>query len=836
MAMRAAVDPAHFATYPGFPIDFAVTVTNALDVVDAYSVRVIGVDPKWVSVDEERLQLFPGSAGTFQVRVTLPDDFPAGQRVLTVQVISELAPTRPTLLAVSLDVNTRKAMSIRIEPPMAVCGSKASFAVTVTNHGNSVERAEFACTDPEAVEVSTFDRPTLDLAPGEQRSTTMRISGKRPWFGQPITRVLTVSLAGGVEGTEQFVTIAHRPRVSRILVSFVGLLIAASMFGIVFSRNLTNVVESTALDPALLEQAFGNATPGDGAEPGQITGTVIARSSKTGIAGATVELYLVAEPSLPVRSVATDADGVYLIDNLGPGPFRLRAVAGGFDSRWFGDVAEFDNATDVAIESGETAGAIDMLLGGQPATLEGLVVGGAVEGATVDLIVPAEATGGTTDAVYLSSEVDDSGVFRFENVPAPGEYRLRVRRIGSITSLLSLQLAAGEERSGVTIQLRSGDGLIAGTVFGVDGPIGGASVVVATTDVEVGTLTLTTESPGSFSVPGLLTPASYAVTVTAPGFRSQTLTVSLAQGQSLPNLIVSLEPATGSVRGTITSVVGGRLGSVPISLTDGATVWTTSTVTSDDPRTTEVNEMGTYVLEDIPSPGVYTLTIGGGAYSTLTRNLVLVADQRDVTVDVQLTASTSTVFGTVYDEEIDPANRAGGVEVTLTNGQVTKVVTTSTTCLGGGTACVGDYRFDGLVPGTYSLTFRRTGSVPVSRQVVLRGGAEVRSDVTLAKRSGIVVQVCRTATTTGGVTTCSSGSALVGYQVRLWLEADFPGAAPVAAALTGSDGTASFNSLDAPVRYVVEVAPVAGEPGITSVVVALGPSQTLEVDIEVPER
>jgi len=69
-------------------------------------------------------------------------------------------------------------------------------------------------------------------------------------------------------------------------------------------------------------------------------------------------------------------------------------------------------------------------------------------------------------------------------------------------------------------------------------------------------------------------------------------------------------------------VQGARLGGVPVSLSNGETTWTTSTLTVDNPAT-EVDEIGTYELSRIPVPGVYTLTLGGGNYVRVVRNVVL---------------------------------------------------------------------------------------------------------------------------------------------------------------------------------------------------------------------
>jgi hypothetical protein len=112
-------------------------------------------------------------------------------------------------------------------------------------------------------------------------------------------------------------------------------------------------------------------------------------------------------------------------------------------------------------------------------------------------------------------------------------------------------------------------------------------------------------------------------------------------------------------------------------------------------------------------------------------------------------------------------------------------------------------------------------------------GGEVVTDVALSPRAGITAVVCSTVADPVAAT-CAAGEALVGYQVRLWLETSFPGGAPLAVAISGADGSAAFADLDAPVRYVVEVAASAGAPGLTSVVVPLAASEARRLAVEVP--
>ena len=832
MNLRASISPDRTPAYAGIPVFATVTVANTADLVDAFEIRVLGVDRSWIQTSPTRLQLFPQTTGEIELVVELPDDFPAGLRTLTIQIRSELKPDHPTLLTLTLDVDSRPRVNVQVHPTMISSGKSATFAVTVQNQGNNAVIARLTVDDPESVVESSFDRPEIDIPPGEQRNTPFRVKAKRPWAGAPAIRTLSIGVEGGLEGSEQMVTFVQTPRISRMLFSFIGLLIAASIFGIVFSKNLKNVVDATTTDSKILEQAFGNADPAAGVEPGTITGKVVARSSKTGISGATVEIYLSDASTQPIRSVATATDGSFIIDNLGPGPFRVRAIAAGFDSRWYGDVAIFDNSPDIKIDPGVTKQAIDLLLGGQPAVLKGVVVGGNVEGASVDLIVPAAVTGGTQDAVIGNIAVDATGVFEFQSVPAPGSYTLRVRKVGSITTQISFELSGGEVRSGVTVQLRTGDGSLSGIVNGPNGPLGAATITVTSPNQTSSTLSLTTGSVGSFNLPDLLTPSSYAVSISSNGYATKNLTVSLASGQKISDLNVQLSPSTGSISGLIRDSSGNPLGGIPITISDGTNIFNTTSVTVDDPATESSNEIGSFSVVSLPAPGTYTVTFGGGRYASVVRNVALQNSNLNSSLLIDLVASSGSVTGSGLVR--DRTGFIGSVLVQISNGVISRSTTSASTCISTNPDCVGSFRFDDIPSGVYTITYSRTGSVTYATQLVVSPGVNSLNPVVLNVRSSIKVNVCKIAT---GVTieTCANSSVTdqIGYQVRIWKESEYPGGAILGQGLTNGDGITFYN-LDAPARYVVEVTNVAGSPALTSQSVALGASSSTTIGLLTP--
>jgi len=549
-------------------------------------------------------------------------------------------------------------------------------------------------------------------------------------------------------------------------------------------------------------------------------GTVRAQTSRNGVDGAIIELYSSSDETKIVAQVASSSGtnvGRYSFNGLGKGPFRIRIRAAGYDTFWYGGSTEFKNAQDVTPSSGSV---IDLLLKGVPASVSGTIIGGVVKGATVDLLVPSQTSGSSQDAVFGSVETDDTGKFEFVNVPAPGQYTVRIRKVGSTTSQIAINLDAGEARTGITMQLRSGDGFINGIVSGPDGPLGNATVSISSTDLKTSTLSLTSGTPGSFSIPDLLTPATYSIATSLANYATETRTITLAAGQSISNLTIRLVPAIGSISGLVTDFSNTPIGLVPISATDGEKVYSTTSLST--------GSTGTFLLQSLPAPGVYTLTIGGGSFNVITRNIVLTSSSLAANERISLIPSTGQLTGLVTDAS---KNGVGSVKIIASTGTVSTTTYSVSSCPPAIALCkIGSYRFDGLTPGQYTITFSRTGSEIVALPTVIGPGLNSAINQQLSQRASMTVYVCATVKIDK---TCNSGPKY-GYQVRLWKELDYPGGSPIASLITNASGQVQFNNLDAPLGYIIDVAAIVGGPGVGSESSALSAGQELIVGVVAP--
>src|SRR5829696_2675257 len=212
----------------GQAAQFIVTVTNTADTIDAYRARVFGLDPQWVDVEPARLSAFPGDTGDVAVTVTLPDSFPAGSRQLAIHVQSENDSNRFALAQVNLTVLRRPQATLHVDPVFITGGSRADFGLVVVNTGNATIDVVPSGIDPEEKASIGFNPPGLALPPGHRDVVVAHVEGGRPWLGQPKPPVLTFAVATP-EPVEAVATFVQRPRISRWVLSLMGLALVSGV-------------------------------------------------------------------------------------------------------------------------------------------------------------------------------------------------------------------------------------------------------------------------------------------------------------------------------------------------------------------------------------------------------------------------------------------------------------------------------------------------------------------------------------------------------------------------------------------------------------------------------
>lgn len=811
--MHAEAAPTRVEATAGDAAVIRVAITNTSTLIDAYRVRIFGLDPDWVALEPARLSLFPNDVETVTVTVTLPPSFPAGARQVAIHVQSENDPSEFTITPVTIVVADRPRVGLRVEPVTVTGGGQAAFSLLLANEGNTTLEAVPNGVDPEATAAFAFSPSAVQLPPGGRDVILAQVRGGRPWFGQPRARVLTFSVGDG-EPVEAIATFIQRPRIGRGLISLMGLVLAAAVFATVLSRAFEGVVDEASVDGDVLASALDDDSE-DGAatvplDPGAVAGKVVVATSGAGIAGVQAELFSAGDPNVALASAATADDGSYAFGRLGAGTYRVRFTGAGFTGLWFPDATAFADGTDVEVELGQAVALPDVVLGGRPGSVAGKVMADEIDGATATLIATS-AIDTDVDATVTDVDVSADGSFAFEEVPSPARYQLVIEMPGFATQTRDVVVGPAQTLEDIEVVMTEGDGSIRGRVQAPGGPLGGVTVEASDGTTTISTVSLTEGDVGTFALRGLPTPGQYTLSVRRDGYSSESRTVTLEQSQQLAEVVATLTLAEGSLAGTVNLAGSGPVGGVKVSVTGAGVDVATTSASQGEP--------GSYVVEELPVPGTYTVTFTRDDLVTQVRQVDL--DPVDGTsdrngVDATMVPRKARVRGVVRGVDGSPVPMA---TVMLTDGTNTFALDTAHDPLG-------RFEFGDVVPGTYTLSASLPGTSPVVVLVNVVAAEAAERELRLEEQASLTGQVLVLDPATGQFVP------FAGAIVGLFDPDDFPGAPPDALILTetGADGRYQFANLSAPDDFVVAVyqGTDAAEP-LDSELVQTQPSDQVEV-------
>ena len=402
----------------------------------------------------------------------------------------------------------------------------------------------------------------------------------------------------------------------------------------------------------------------------------------------------------------------------------------------------------------------------------------------------------------MSVPIGSDGTFELTDLGSPLDYELVVSKTGYTTDTQRIDLGGGESRTGVQLQLRTGDGLISGTVTGPDGPVGNAVVTATTGTTTVSTVSQTKSGngEGEFTLPGLVTPSTYTVTVTAEGFGAQTSTLSLAAGQQLGGVQVNLSRSTGEISGLVSTVADNKP-AAGVSVTVGVADKTVQTVTQSG------DTVGVWKVAGLPLPGTYTVTFARADLQSQTLVVSLDASGKPSTGPDGLAVAMKSAFAAIHGR-VTQGSPTGEATVTLSSGTDTYAVITASVPK----STKGTYRIDNIKPGTYTLSVTRTGTSPTVLTVTLVAGQDLPVDMALVQPASI-----------GGVVQARDTTSVSNLEVALYESARFPEES-YRTTRTDSKGRFTFTDVNAPQSYVIEVrSSAAGALGST--ILTLQPSE-----------
>ncbi|MDF2257596.1 hydrolytic protein [Streptantibioticus ferralitis] len=189
---------------PGGEATTTLTVRNDTDIVEAYSLEVVGDCAPWTTVQPARVSLYPGTSETVTVRLAPPrssevraGEFPLGIRVLPAE--------RPELVAVpetTVTVAAFHELRAELAPRRRRGWLRARYRTSVQNLGNAATDVTFAPGQSGEDLRFGIDPDARHLEPGESAEVRLRVrTRKLIWFGKPVTWPFDVAVGqqGGAD-------------------------------------------------------------------------------------------------------------------------------------------------------------------------------------------------------------------------------------------------------------------------------------------------------------------------------------------------------------------------------------------------------------------------------------------------------------------------------------------------------------------------------------------------------------------------------------------------------------------------------------------------------------
>jgi len=181
---------------PGAVATTTLTVRNDSDIVEAYSLEVVGECAAWSTVEPARVSLYPGTSETVTITLSPPrsPEIRAGERPFAVRVLPTEHPESVKVPEGLVRIEAFHELQTELVPRRRRGWLRGRYRLAVRNQGNTPVQVEFTPGQPgeELGFAFTPERPKLE--PGESVEVGLRVrTGKPVWFGAPVVWPFTLT-------------------------------------------------------------------------------------------------------------------------------------------------------------------------------------------------------------------------------------------------------------------------------------------------------------------------------------------------------------------------------------------------------------------------------------------------------------------------------------------------------------------------------------------------------------------------------------------------------------------------------------------------------------------
>ncbi len=423
---------------------------------------------------------------------------------------------------------------------------------------------------------------------------------------------------------------------------------------------------------------------------GEITAQVKDAITDFPLAGAAMEIKYGA---VVVANLYTDPDGFYSIDDLPAGSFSLSVSKKDYQSKTLGAIEVFGTITTV-----------NLTLNPQPGAVTGNVSSAAA-------ISNASVTVSDGNGVVWSTITDSNGDYTVEGL-APGNYTITVSAAGFQVQFKAAMVSSNATTV-VNFTLSPDVGFLEGSV--VDSytlqPIQGAVVELLLGQTLVSTVL--TDGAGNYNIPNLA-PGHYNVRISAASFQGAVIGAAIVSG-STTNISFNLQPEPGIVSGKVRDSLSG----VPLA---GITVVIYKQFTQIKTATTDPS--GNYLVGGL-APDNYIVTASAQGYSNDSVGAKVLSRNNSV-ANLTLASLPGSLIGHIIDSV--SGDSISNVVVEIRRGPL--LVGNALTDVDG------NYRVEGLDPGSYCMTATKVDYRHQSRAVNIEANLTTTHNFSLVEKLG----------------------------------------------------------------------------------------------------